>query len=383
MAIKKFGPPLAFAVALTAALGVWPVGCAHTRGPMGPGAESAENAKSKHVPVSFLPAPAFAYAATKNGPPTVSIADVAAEALPSVVNVASTKVEHLNPQRNPFLSDPFFQHFFGGGNIPRERREHALGSGVIIDKNGTILTNNHVVAGASEIKVTTHDRREFKAKVLGTDPKSDVAVIKLEGDNIKGLKPIQMGDSSRLRLGDVVLAIGNPFGIGQTVTMGIVSAKGRANVGIADYEDFIQTDAAINPGNSGGAAGRHGRKAHRHQHGHPVAQRRLPGHRLRHPHEHGQADHGEPDQDRKGRARLARGVDPEHRPESGGCVEVAVYRGRAHLGCRSGQPGRQGRPQARRRGAQARWQQGQLDRRTAQSGSGGRCAQEGPSGPHA
>jgi len=249
--MKKFGPPLAFAVALTAALGVWPVGCAHnSQGPMGPGAESA---KGNSVPVSFLPAPAFAYAATKNGPPTVSIADVAGEALPSVVNVASTKVEHVDARHNPVLGDPFFQHFFGGGNVPRERREHGLGSGVIINKKGIILTNNHVVSGASEIKVTTHDRREFDAKVIGTDPKSDVAVIQLEGDNIKGLKPIQMGDSSRLRLGDVVLAIGNPFGVGQTVTMGIVSAKGRANVGIADYEDFIQTDAAINPGNSGGA----------------------------------------------------------------------------------------------------------------------------------
>ncbi len=254
MAIKKFGPPLAFAVALTAALGVWPVGCAHnSQGPMGPGAQSAEGAKGSSVPVSFLPAPAFAYAATKDGPHTVSIADVAEKALPSVVNVSSTKVEHIDASRNPFLNDPFFQHFFGGGNMPRERREYGLGSGVIINKKGIILTNNHVVAGASTIKVTTHDKREFDAKVLGTDPKSDVAVIQLEGGDIKGLQPIEMGDSSRLRLGDVVLAIGNPFGVGQTVTMGIVSAKGRANVGIADYEDFIQTDAAINPGNSGGA----------------------------------------------------------------------------------------------------------------------------------
>jgi serine protease Do len=118
--------------------------------------------------------------------------------------------------------------------------------------DGVIVTNNHVVADADEVKATTHDDREFSVEVVGTDPKSDLAVLRLLGDT-SGLRPIEMGDSSRLRLGDVVLAIGNPFGVGQTVTMGIVSAKGRADVGIIDYEDFIQTDAAINPGNSGGA----------------------------------------------------------------------------------------------------------------------------------
>src|SRR5690606_15521313 len=126
------------------------------------------------------------------------------------------------------------------------------GSGVIVSADGTILTNNHVVADAKEIKVTTYDRREFDAKVIGTDPKSDLAVIQIQGAPA-GLTPIQFGDSSKLRLGEIVLAIGNPFGVGQTVTMGIVSAKGRADLGIVDYEDFIQTDAAINPGNSGGA----------------------------------------------------------------------------------------------------------------------------------
>src|SRR5690606_6115467 len=126
------------------------------------------------------------------------------------------------------------------------------GSGVIVSADGTILTNNHVVADAKEIKVTTYDRREFDAKVIGTDPKSDLAVIQIQGAP-EGLTPIQFGDSSKLRLGEIVLAIGNPFGVGQTVTMGIVSAKGRADLGIVDYEDFIQTDAAINPGNSGGA----------------------------------------------------------------------------------------------------------------------------------
>src|SRR6187402_3556813 len=126
-----------------------------------------------------------------------------------------------------------------------------MGSGVIVSKDGYILTNNHVVADAQEIKVTTSDRRNFTATIVGTDPKSDLAVIKIKGE--VNLTPVEFGDSGRLRLGDIVLAIGNPFGVGQTVTMGIVSAKGRTDLGIEAYEDFIQTDAAINPGNSGGA----------------------------------------------------------------------------------------------------------------------------------
>jgi serine protease Do len=127
-----------------------------------------------------------------------------------------------------------------------------MGSGVIVSKDGYILTNNHVVADAQEIKVTTSDRKNYTATIVGTDPKSDLAVIKLKGE-VSNLKPAEFGDSGQLRLGDIVLAIGNPFGVGQTVTMGIVSAKGRTDLGIEAYEDFIQTDAAINPGNSGGA----------------------------------------------------------------------------------------------------------------------------------
>jgi serine protease Do len=188
------------------------------------------------VPVQVLPSPALTQAGG------ASIADITERALPSVVNIALTKVGRSQaPQGFPF--------FFGP---PQDRVEQGMGSGVIVSADGTILTNNHVVSEATEIKVTTYDRREFTAKVVGTDPKSDLAVIKVQGD-VTGLKPIPFGDSSRLRLGDVVLAIGNPFGVGQTVTMGIVSAKGRADLGIVDYEDFIQTDAAINPGNSGGA----------------------------------------------------------------------------------------------------------------------------------
>ena len=151
------------------------------------------------------------------------------------------------------MDDPFFRFFFGPGHDqPHERTERGLGSGVIIGP-GIVVTNNHVVQDADEIKVTTRDNHVFEAKVAGTDPKTDLAVLKLKGDNVSALKPLALGDSSRLRLGDVVLAIGNPFGVGQTVTMGIVSAKGRSDLGIVDYEDFIQTDAAINPGNSGGA----------------------------------------------------------------------------------------------------------------------------------
>ena len=187
-------------------------------------------------------------------PAGASIADIAEKAAPSVVNVASSRTVKNMHERTPLFDDPFFRQFFGPGmpGPDQRRQEHGLGSGVIVSGDGIVLTNNHVVEGADEIKVITADKREFPAKVVGTDAKSDVAVLRLSGD-LKGLSPLALGDSSRLRLGDVVLAIGNPFGVGQTITMGIVSAKGRANVGIAAYEDFIQTDAAINPGNSGGA----------------------------------------------------------------------------------------------------------------------------------
>jgi serine protease Do len=150
------------------------------------------------------------------------------------------------------MMDPFFRHFFGPGQEQDDQKERGLGSGVIVSADGIVLTNNHVVAKADEIKVATADNREFDVEVVGTDEKSDLAVLRLKGD-ISGLVPVKFADSNRLRLGDVVLAIGNPFGVGESVTMGIVSAKGRANMGIIDYEDLIQTDAAINPGNSGGA----------------------------------------------------------------------------------------------------------------------------------
>ena len=186
-----------------------------------------------------------------------AIANVAEKRVRSVVNISTTqKVARQMGRSHPLMQDPFFRHFFGPGmqqRRPREpRRESSLGSGVIVRKDGVILTNNHVIEKADSIRVTLSDGREFEATVVGADPKSDVAVIRMKQPP-KDLHPISLGDSNRLRLGEMVVAIGNPFGLGHTVTMGIVSAKGRANVGIVDYEDFIQTDAAINPGNSGGA----------------------------------------------------------------------------------------------------------------------------------
>ncbi len=181
--------------------------------------------------------------------------EVAAIATPSVVNISTTRV--IKPQEdNQFdlFDDPFFRRFFGDQfhqpNVPKERKEQSLGSGVIVSEDGYIVTNNHVIEKAQEIKVLLSNKKDYKAKLIGADPKTDIAVIKIEG---KGLRALAWGDSNKLKVGEVVFAIGNPFGLNQTVTMGMISAVGRANVGIADYEDFIQTDAAINPGNSGGA----------------------------------------------------------------------------------------------------------------------------------
>jgi len=203
-----------------------------------------------------LPNPAFAQV-----PGNVSLADIAEKCVDSVVNISSTKVVRTPDSwhGSPFFDDPFFRRFFGPNfqwEVPKEQRQKSLGSGVIVSEDGIILTNNHVIQDADELKVFLRDKREFDAEVVGADPQSDLAVIRLKGDDIKGLKPMKFGDSDKLRLGDVVLAIGNPFGLSNTVTMGIVSAKGRSfdpRYRITEYEDFIQTDAAINPGNSGGA----------------------------------------------------------------------------------------------------------------------------------
>lgn len=169
------------------------------------------------------------------------VSDVIEKVLPSIVSVQSTRTARME---NPM------GFFFGAP--PTERKQEGLGSGVVISSDGLIITNNHVVDGADALIVKTNDDREYEARLLGADAKSDLALLKVQGEGIR-LVPAQFGDSSKLRLGETVLAVGNPFGVGQTVTMGIVSAKGRADMGIVDYEDFIQTDAAINPGNSGGA----------------------------------------------------------------------------------------------------------------------------------
>jgi serine protease Do len=234
MITRRLTTPL---LALATVAGVTALGCAKSSGALHP--EIAAEARPNATPVTVVPNPVL------NRVGAESIADITERVLPSVVNISMTKVSKMSASPLPFM--PFF-----GPQGPQDRREQGMGSGVIVSKDGYILTNNHVVADAQEIRVTTSDRKNYTATIVGTDPKSDLAVIKLKGD-ISDLTPVEFGDSGRLRLGDVVLAIGNPFGVGQTVTMGIVSAKGRTDLGIEAYEDFIQTDAAINPGNSGGA----------------------------------------------------------------------------------------------------------------------------------
>jgi Do/DeqQ family serine protease len=179
----------------------------------------------------------------------VSYAAAVDRAAPAVVNINTAKVVTVKP--NPLFKDQIFQKFFGQGqNSPRQRVERSLGSGVIFSDQGYILTNHHVIGGADAIQVFLRDGRSATAKVIGGDPETDLAVLKID---LKNLPAITLGKSERVRVGDVVLAIGNPFGVGQTVTMGIVSATGRSALGINTFENFIQTDAAINPGNSGGA----------------------------------------------------------------------------------------------------------------------------------
>jgi serine protease Do len=182
--------------------------------------------------------------------------EIAKSVKPAVVNIAATRngKSGEGPQSSP-LDDPFFRKFFGEEFFKRdapqrEPKERGQGSGVIVEANGLIITNNHVVNKADEIRVFLSDKREFKGKLIGTDAKTDIAVVKIEAT---GLPTIPWADSDQLEVGEFVLAVGSPFGLTQTVTMGIVSAVGRASMGIAEYEDFIQTDAAINPGNSGGA----------------------------------------------------------------------------------------------------------------------------------
>ena len=209
---------------------------------------------SAFVVILFLLVPGrFVVAAlpvSAGGEPLPSLAPMLERVLPAVVNIATRG--RIQVQQNPLSRDPFFQYFFNmPQNQPRERQTNSLGSGVIIDgAEGYVVTNYHVIENADEINVRLHDGRSFAAEVIGTDPEADIAVIRIPPNDLYG---IAIGDSEGLRVGDFVVAIGNPFGLGQTVTSGIVSAKGRSGLGIEGYEDFIQTDASINQGNSGGA----------------------------------------------------------------------------------------------------------------------------------
>jgi serine protease Do len=220
----------------------------------GLGIAAAQHEMNSNPPASLKMADA------NEGPSRTGFAPVVKKVLPAVVNISSTKVIKTSARdMDGQMPDDFFRQFFGdsgGGSMrgipqaPSQQRERGLGSGVIVSPNGYILTNNHVVDGANDVEVTLSDKRQFKARVVGTDPKVDIAVLKIDASD---LPTIVVGDSSKIQIGDYALAVGNPFGVGKTVTMGIVSATGRTHLGIEDYEDFIQTDAPINPGNSGGA----------------------------------------------------------------------------------------------------------------------------------
>jgi Do/DeqQ family serine protease len=212
------------------------------------GAEPAAAAGAGHPSAAAPAGSSPAVGAAPDG-----YAAVARAVMPAVVNIYSMQVIRTY-QYSPFLADPFFRQFFGDRFqdfvVPREQRALSLGSGVVVDDDGTILTNYHVIEQASEVKVAFADGREAQARILGADQRTDLAALRVQ---TTALLKVTLGDSERIQVGDIVLAVGNPFGIGQTVTMGIISAIGRGSLGLADYEDFIQTDAAINPGNSGGA----------------------------------------------------------------------------------------------------------------------------------
>ena len=202
--------------------------------------------KSAPPPGAITPATPPAAAAS---PPTAnSFAPAVERAAPSVVNIYSTKV--ITRAYNPLIDDPLFQRFFGRAPVPRQRLESSLGSGVLLDGDGYIVTNRHVIADADEIEVALRDGRSTRAKLIGSDAVTDLALLRIE---LPDVPAIAQGDDQQVRIGDLVLAIGNPFGVGQSVTLGVVGAVGREAPGINAVGDFIQTDAAINPGNSGGA----------------------------------------------------------------------------------------------------------------------------------
>jgi Do/DeqQ family serine protease len=200
------------------------------------------------VATASAPQPSVQPALVAVGP---DFSAIARRATPAVVNISALQV--VQTSGSPFSSDPFFREFFGRDlpfRMPEEERKTSLGSGVLVSADGLVVTNNHVIEHARRIAVTTADRRRHKVTLVGSDPVTDVALLRIDG---RALPFLPWGDSSAAVVGEYVLAVGNPFQLNQTVTMGIISALGRSNVGIVDYEDFIQTDAAINPGNSGGA----------------------------------------------------------------------------------------------------------------------------------
>src|SRR5882757_8890412 len=212
-------------------------------------AEASPAPKPEPAAQTRTTAPVAPVAPSTGGP---DFTRIAGQAVKGVVNISSLQV--VRTQNSPFAADPFFRYFFGEGEDAfgsRDRRSLSLGSGVVISSDGYIVTNNHVVGeNMREITVALPDKREVRGRLIGTDPATDIALLKL---NVSGVPVVAWGDSSKLQIGEWVLAIGSPFQLSATVTAGIVSATGRANVGFAEYEDFIQTDAAINPGNSGGA----------------------------------------------------------------------------------------------------------------------------------
>ena len=203
---------------------------------------------SRPVPLTVHEAPVATPGGGDTLPNSGSYRDAARAALPSVVHIYTTQV--VKKRRHPLLDDPILRHFFGDHPDLPPSRNSGLGSGVLVSANGYILTNSHVVEAGSDIQVSLNDGSTHKATLIGSDPESDIAVLQIKADKLPAITFSQMDN---LRVGDVVLAIGNPFGVGQTVTMGIVSALGRSHLGINTFENFIQTDAAINPGNSGGA----------------------------------------------------------------------------------------------------------------------------------
>ena len=214
----------------------------------------SQPASSATLPLPAQQATVFEMASSGRQLATASYSDAARKAIPSVVNIFTTKAAPKPSPNNPYLNDPVFRRFFGdqfgGGGGGQQQPNSSLGSGVIASSSGLVITNHHVIDGADNIEVLLSDGRRTKAKVVGSDPETDVAVLQTE---LTGLPAMPFASGENSKIGDVVLAIGNPFGVGQTVTMGIVSALGRNQLGINTFENFIQTDAAINPGNSGGA----------------------------------------------------------------------------------------------------------------------------------